>query len=217
MNDTFKAVLTLTAVTAAAGFVIAFYHSSAAKLIASQTLRHERSALDQVFGPGVRIIDTSGSGSPPIHFWIGKKDTAVIGYAFLIETAGYSGPIRAVVGIDTGGTIMGLVILSHNETPAVGGRMDERISKRTIWNGFITRAETLRPWFTEQFKGLSVNKPLSVGAVSEWPCLSDAEKKELIDKNAISAISGATVSSRAIVRGIGKAANCFAALRGARQ
>ena len=61
----------------------------------------------------------------------------VIGYIFYVSPQGYAGPIEMAVAMDTQGTIQGVKIIQHSETPTFGGLVidDER--------------------FIEQFKGRS--------------------------------------------------------------
>ena len=216
MNDIFKAIVALFLTTAAAGFIIAFSHASTAQLLSAQT-RQEQSAVEQLFAKGSAIVAATGKTPLPSRYWIAKKGTVTYGYAFLMETSGYFGPSRVVVGVDTGGGIVGMAVLSQSEAPGRGARMEERISKRTLWNGFFTGKENVRPWFTEQFKGINVKRPLSIAVgTPEWPELPEKAKKDFVDKNTISGISGATVTSRAVVKGIEKTvAPYLAAVRGA--
>ncbi|PLX44441.1 MAG: hypothetical protein C0609_05585 [Deltaproteobacteria bacterium] len=72
---------------------------------------------------------------------------ALMGYAFPFTAPGFWGPVRGVVGVNPQGTtLLGLSIISHQETPGLGGRISEK-------------------WFTEQFRGkridTSTNAPLS--------------------------------------------------------
>jgi Na+-translocating ferredoxin:NAD+ oxidoreductase subunit G len=217
VNDIFKMIAALFLTTAAAGFIIAFSHASTAQLLSAQTMRQEQAAVEQLFAKGGAIVAVKGKPPLPPRYWIAKKGAVTCGYAFLMETSGYVGPIKTVVGVDTGGSILGMAILSQNEAPGRGARMEERILKRPLWNGFFIGNNNVRPWFTEQFKGISVKRPLSIAiGTPEWPWLPEMAKKELADKNTISGISGATVTSRAVVKGIEKTvAPYLAAVRGA--
>ena len=214
MNETFKTIAVTTLLCAASGFTIAFFHASTAQLRQWQTQHRLQAAVEGVFPSEIRSIDTASGAQ---RAWIGKIDSVTVGYAFVDEAMGYSGPISAVVGIDTAGVITGVVILSESENPSRGARMEEPMSQRTVWSDFHSNTEKKRPWFTEQFKGITICKPILMSTGEEWPRLSQQEKKDLIDKNSISAISGATVSSRAVVRTIEKSAAPFNALRGTRQ
>ena len=63
------------------------------------------------------------------------------GYCLNVAARGYSGPICMLVGIDPQGMIKGVRILTHNETPGIGARINEVLPGQK------------RPWFLEQFVG----------------------------------------------------------------
>lgn len=213
MNETIKLTVALTIVCLFSGMVIAFTHSSTIHKIEAQRLFEQRRAVESVFPAGVSIFDTAGPSTLPDRFWVARKGPVTIGRAFLLESKGFSGAIRFIVGIDTQGVITGVKILAHTETPGLGARIDERPAGRLLWTAFKADAGNDRPWFTQQFKGLSVSKQLSISSVGEWPGLSEQEKQFLVGDNSVSAITGATVSTRAIVDGIAK----IAALSGERR
>ncbi len=106
-----------------------------------------------------------------------KNKTEFVGYAFLTLGTGYSSTIRTLVGIDPKGTILGIKILSQQETPGLGTRCEE------IRNGETT------PWWQDQFIGK--------------PSLGIAVDK---DNGDIESITGATITSRAITNSIAEQA-----------
>lgn len=216
MSEIIKLSVALTVVCMLSGIVIVFTHSSTAKQIEAQKLREQRSALEQLFPAGTRIVDTTGTAPLPSQYWIGRKETKTTGYAFAVENRGYSGIIRYIVGIDTLGRITGMKILSQTETPGLGTRMEEPVSGKSLWNAFGSGVHNdSHQWFTEQFKGISVKSPLSVSKSMEWPSLPDKIKTEFTASNTVSAITGATVTTKAIVAGLEKTLPAFyAALRG---
>lgn len=64
--------------------------------------------------PGVEGVYEAVSGSD------------VVGYAFeMTATEGYGGDISMMVGISTDGTILGIDIVKHAETPGLGAKADE--------------------------------------------------------------------------------------------
>jgi electron transport complex protein RnfG len=89
------------------------------------------------------------------------------GRAISVSPKGYSGPIDMLVGIDPQGKVSGLKILTHRETPGLGGNI-------------------VKPKFLDQFKGKTLNDPI--------------EPKKDID-----AVTGATISTRAVCKGVRQA------------
>ncbi len=54
-----------------------------------------------------------------------QENGSTIGYAFTVETNGYGGAFRFIVGINVDGTYVGFSVLNHNETPGFGAAMTE--------------------------------------------------------------------------------------------
>jgi electron transport complex protein RnfG len=93
-------------------------------------------------------------------------------FAILIEHTypkGYSGDIRLLSGINLDGTLLGVRVISHNETPGLGDKIDTRKSS----------------WI-EQFKGLSLKNNTSFWRVKP-------------DGGEFDAFTGATITPRAVV------------------
>ncbi len=112
------------------------------------------------------------------------------GYIYIAKKYGYSSVIETMVGIKKDGTITGVRILSQNETPGLGAKIMEIVSTGTLFSSLkeIFKKEKhsgkmLSPYFTEQF----INRNI----------------KELeLSKEGIQAITGATISSRAVLDSI---------------
>lgn len=73
-------------------------------------------------------------------FYRGRKDGRLIGVAFTVTShEGYGGDIEVMVGIVPNGTIHGVEILSHLETPGLGAKIVEmkfkdRFKERNLSN-----------------------------------------------------------------------------------
>lgn len=89
---------------------------------------------------------------------------------------GYGGAIRLIVGVDREGTITGVKVLEHHETPGLGDRID---SAKSNWMAGFT--------------GKSPDNP----SPNRWQVRRDG--------GAFDQLSGATISSRAVVRGVRRA------------
>ena len=102
-------------------------------------------------------------------------DTAgnLAGWAFICEGSGFADKIKLVVGIDAAfETMAGFGVLSSNETPGFGDKI-------TIKDGF----------YQSQFKGAPVSE-LMINKIGD----------ETVIDSEIIAISGATVTSEAVVK-----------------
>ncbi len=116
--------------------------------------------------------------------WQGlDKDGNVAGYCFKAEEKGYSSVIKMMIGIDKDFRITGIKVLSQNETPGLGTRIIEVKADQTLWDVLGGKANKASgpaiPWFLKQFYG-----------------------KTLDNINEVETISGATISSSAVVRAV---------------
>lgn len=105
-----------------------------------------------------------------------QDSTRLLGYAVIARGVGYSSTIESIIGVDSSGTIIGMKVLSQAETPGLGTKVQE-----------IKYGEK-DPWFSRQFIGRSASQV----AVDK-------------DGGEIKAITGATISSRAVARSINAA------------
>lgn len=99
-----------------------------------------------------------------------------------ITVAGYNGPIRMAIGVNRNGTISGVTILSHRETPGLGAGIDPEYSD----------------WL-QQFRGQSLKQTDR----ADWKLAHKGGKFD--------AISGATISSTAVLDAVRAALQFYAA------
>ena len=110
-------------------------------------------------------------------YWIGYNDflnTEPGGYIFIARGEGFASTIVTLVGVDTEGTIVGVKILSHEETEDYGDKLEE-----------IREGESA-PWFPQQFIGKKVADTIAL----------------TVDGGTIDAITEATVTSKAVTESI---------------
>lgn len=94
-----------------------------------------------------------------------------LGYALPYEGNGFQGKIRLIIGVDKDLTnILGLEVLEQVETPGLGTKVTETP-------------------FTDQFKNLLVK-----------PQINSVKGVQPSNPNEVQAITGATISSKAVVR-----------------
>lgn len=100
--------------------------------------------------------------------------------AFEVEDSGFWGPVSLIVGVDTEAmTIIGLEIVEEEETPGLGARITETA-------------------FRDQFRGKSLDKPIIVKIKGESPGANDVE-----------AVTGASISSKAVEKIVNEASRPF--------
>ncbi|MBU1043717.1 MAG: RnfABCDGE type electron transport complex subunit G [Candidatus Omnitrophica bacterium] len=106
----------------------------------------------------------------------------LIGWALPLSGKGYGGNIQLLVGVDTKENITGVQVLEHSETPGLGSKINEIEYKQT------------EAKFLKQFKDKNIQDIVLI--------------KGKTDKN-IQAITGATISSKAVVDGVRQGVDAF--------
>lgn len=94
---------------------------------------------------------------------------------------GYAGKIRLLIAVAADGTLLGVRVTQHKETPGLGDYIEPRKDKNKQ-----------RPWIT-QFDGLS----LATVAEQEWRVRKDGGRFD--------SVAGATITPRAVIRAVRKA------------
>jgi electron transport complex protein RnfG len=87
---------------------------------------HDNDLLKDVLPIPEAYLSTLGlKTAANIH--VVKKEEKIIGFIIpAIAPDGYSGDIRLLIGINVDGTIAGVRVVSHNETPGLGDKVDLR-------------------------------------------------------------------------------------------
>lgn len=129
--------------------------------------------------PSTEEITVTMDGKP-VHFFRARKGGVGSGVALFAETTGYSGVIRLLLGIDEHGTLTGVRVLSHTETPGLGDNID--LSKSN--------------WVLN-FNGKSLQQPDEKG----WHVKKDGGQFD--------SFTGATITPRAVVKGVHEALQLF--------
>lgn len=117
----------------------------------------------------------------PVIAWRARKNGEPVAIIFkVIAPDGYNGPIQLLVGIYTDGSLAGVRVVKHNETPGLGDGIETRKSD----------------WI-HQFDGKSLKQP----PAEQW--------KVRRDGGAFDQMTGATITPRAIVKAVRNALDYF--------
>lgn len=185
----FPLVLTVVATVSAVCLAVLWY----------LTLPHKERIQAELTEKALKVVMPEATSFEPkegiaggrrISYRVAKRGDEVIGYVAEGQAAGYSSVLKAMVGVDTDFVIQGIEVLSQKETPGLGDKVDEVRSKKTWWTvitGTSPDETGHRPWFQEQFKGKTA------------PVKADKDGGE------IEAITGATISSRAVCKAVDEA------------
>jgi Na+-translocating ferredoxin:NAD+ oxidoreductase subunit G len=221
MRDIIKPTLVITAVALVCVLGLSHVQRLAGPEIIKRVRESQAAALSLVL-PGYNVGEarTAVIDGTAFTYWVGEKkedDKTVPGYAFVARSPGYGGDIESMVGVDDTGVILGMSIINQSETPGLGSRCAEVADRETLWDylrGGIPRrdlADGARiPWFQNQFKGLNASGKIGVLRRGVW---NPGMRAELLEKNAISALTGATITSTAVITGIEKGVALLAKAR----
>jgi electron transport complex protein RnfG len=113
----------------------------------------------------------------PAEIYRARKSGTLYAVAFPLSAPdGYSGPVNMLMAVDVNGTVLGVRVISHTETPGLGDRIE---SRRSDW--------------VEQFRGTSLEQP----AEQDWKVKKDG--------GVFDQFTGATITPRIIVKAVHKA------------
>ncbi|MEW6527087.1 MAG: FMN-binding protein [Spirochaetota bacterium] len=204
--DIVKATIIISVIGFISAFSLSFMKKITQEPIAKQEQEKKLAALALVLpGYTVQQEKTVTVDGTSFTYWIATKEENRIvkkAWAFLADKKGYSGPVQSIVGVDESNTILGFTILSQNETPGLGARCVEVASNETFIDHFITKSVTSKEevsWFQKQFIGLNAGKPIAIQKKGDW---HKEMKDELLQHNAVTAITGATITTKAVTQSI---------------
>lgn len=113
-------------------------------------------------------------GSESTQVYLGRKQGKPVAAVFTtIVPNGYSGPIKLLVAVNIDGTLGGVRVVSHKETPGLGDKME------------VNRSDWIH-----SFTGKSLQNP----SFSRWKVKKDG--------GYFDQFTGATITPRGIVRGV---------------
>jgi len=174
-----KLGLILAVFAAAACVMLAFVYTGTASIIARRQQADLEAALRDIFPDADSFKLAQGIKSPDAAVTIEDAYTAIrggkpVGAALRLTRASYGGPIKIMAGVSIGGTITGVKIMEHSDTPGLGANAASP-------QYFVNKAQGIT--FYGQFAGKSVNDPFEV-------------------KNDVAAITASTITSRAVTSAV---------------
>lgn len=122
--------------------------------------------------------------STPLTVYRALQGLDVTAVAFMVTGAGYAGPIDLMLGIDTQGRVLGVRVLTHQETPGLGDRIE------------VARDDWIRG-----FDGRALGDPPR----ERWAVRKDGGDFDQF--------SGATITPRAVVQAVRDGLQTFARYR----
>jgi electron transport complex protein RnfG len=173
-----------------AGAALTFSYDATKDQIAAAEARDMQMTLSQVLPAGFAdndllkdAIELDGpSGKRKVH--VAKNGGTVVGAVFGVAERGYSGEIGILMAVDARGTILGVRVLKHTETPGLGDKIE------------VAR----NPWI-KGFDGKSLGNP----PAEKWAVRKDG--------GIYDSFAGATITPRAVVKAVKGGLQWFAAQR----
>jgi electron transport complex protein RnfG len=174
-----KLGLILAIFAAAACVMLAFVYTGTASIISQRQQADLEAALKDIFPDADSFKTAKGIKSPDSAVTIEDAYTAIrggkpVGAALRLTRASYGGPIKIMAGVSIDGTITGVKIMEHSDTPGLGANAASP-------QYFVDKAKGIT--FYGQFAGKSVNDPFEV-------------------KNDVAAITASTITSRAVASAV---------------
>jgi electron transport complex protein RnfG len=184
-----KIGMTLAAFATALCVMLALVYTGTSAIIKQRQETDLQAMLEDIFPDADSFEQADGINSPDAAVTIESAYKALrngnlVGAAVRVSRASYSGPIITMVGVNIDGTITGVRILEHSDTPGLGANAASD-------SYFVDRGKGIT--FYGQFTGKSVNDPFEV-------------KRDVV------VITASTITSRAValsVKAAGIAANAW--------
>lgn len=184
MRDLVKPALVLFVIAAVAAACLGYVSAITAEPIAQAEADAKAENMAKVleceeWGEAVTVSD-----SIITDYSEGKTGGETVGYAFSVTTKGYGSGLKLMVGVDTEGTITGLAIVDcANETPGLGANAGN--------DNYYGEG---KGWYS-QFAGKSGELTVVKGGNA--------------GENEIDAITGATITSKAVTSAVNEVTNYF--------
>ncbi len=171
-NPTLKAIvigLKLLLISALIAAIIAFVYAVTLEQYEKNVEGQKRLAMQAIFGSeSLTYVEELPDGATPYTVYTVSENGAVVGYCVQLAASGFGGDVSLMVGYRADGSILGVQVVSHSETPGLGAKVEEEAH-------------------LSQYNGKSGELALDK------------------DGGDVDAISGATISSRAVLEGVNEA------------
>lgn len=170
MKEVIKIISVLTFVCLLCAFSLALVQGSAEEKIKSNAAQRIKEAITNL-APNSQVIEELFFEQDTVYELKNERNT-LIGYAFSAQGQGYQGQIKILAVVNPSlSRLEGIEVVDSLETPGLGAKIQDEP-------------------FSSQFKGLNLGESIE--------SVKDAAT-EAHSNSQIEAITGATVSSRAVV------------------
>lgn len=117
--------LKLLIISAVTALLLSVVNALTAGKIAENAEKEKNAAISAIFpsADSTEKIDVAIDGVDEIY--LVSSDGDLLGYAAGVSPNGFGGAIDMMVGVGTDGSITGIKIVSHSETPGLGSRVND--------------------------------------------------------------------------------------------
>jgi electron transport complex protein RnfG len=173
-----KTILTITIklliISAVTALMLASVNSLTYSRISANAAAEKAGAIKEIFPNADENEQLRKDVEGVDNIWLVFSSGDLLGYAASVKPNGFGGQMDVMIGVNSDGTLAGIKIISHSETPGIGNRINDQ--------GYLS-----------QYVGRQGQ--LSIG-----------------DNNGIDAITGATISSKALLDGVNKALKAYSSI-----
>jgi electron transport complex protein RnfG len=187
-------LLGVVTLVASAALALAAHHTRAP--IAAAEARDLEASLSQVlptdFSDNALATDTlllTDADGATVKVYRARKGAEVRGVIYQVTGKGYAGPIAIVMGVDRDGTILGVRVTKHTETPGLGDKVDAAKSDWILgFNGKSLAEPQPARWAVkkdggefDQFTGATITPRAVVKAVKQGLAFFASHRAELLE------------------------------------
>ena len=185
MKETAKLILSLGLVCAIGSLALTQVYQRTKKPIEEANKRALEESMKLVLPPETATTEKLND----MFFKALDADGKLVAYAGQATgTGGFHGDVKVLVGISPDGKILGVMVTEHGETPGLGSKATDRKSKTSLWSVLAGKAkkETFPP---NAYLDSLTGRPATGFKYGKG-------------KGEVNGVSGATLSSKAILRGV---------------
>lgn len=205
MKSIIKSVIVLTLVVLFSILILFYVWKTAYPYIIRQETDRQKKAVEEVlpeYTVSEEITVTLDDGEK-FSYWAGTKtvdDLEKKAFAFTSVNYGYNVDIKAIVGVDEENRILGIRIFQQTETPGPDARLTDSIRRESDWGAIqgrnFSREVVTESWFQEQFRGIDLGRKIMILSRGLY---QQNFKDGVLYQNSITAVTGATVSTKIII------------------
>jgi Na+-translocating ferredoxin:NAD+ oxidoreductase subunit G len=199
MKEILKLTASLTLICAIAGAALAYFNALTTAPKAKAQIAQRTAKMRLVLPAETAETEEVATAKNGVVFFAAKDASGrVIAWcAQSSDDHGFGGKITILAGLDaTDGTIRAIVVSENSETPGIGSNLCERSVKRSIWSIFRKSSDTAI--------SLPPNRYLDGYNGQKLPTEGQFTLAEKSAPGKIVPVSGATITSRAILNTVNK-------------